>query len=342
MNVSIAIATFNRATELQLTLITLTRLQAHEVDDWEIVVVGNNCSDETANVVASFIPEFEGRLRYVEEFRQGLSHARNRALIEARFEIIAFLDDDVDVDPYWLDALVKTFRAEDCAAVGGRAYLVYPHGRPQWLSEKREGLLSKVEHGTLRRRAMPDELFGVNLSFRREWFERVGNFRIDLGRTGTCLIGDEDVEMLERIAAAGGNLVYEPAALVGHRVAPSRLSRRWFWSRCYWGKWGAARTEANPISPLVLLRWSTWLLLRTSGSLWKEAIGHGLQSPEVFYQTTRWASHLGTWVGSILRLWRRGKEVLARRFGGIITSDSAGPVSGSEKASHSPVEAANL
>jgi GT2 family glycosyltransferase len=340
MKVSISIATHNRASELRRTLDSLVQIDTCSVDDYEMLVVGNNCSDDTAEVARWFMSRFGERLRYFEEPNQGLSHARNRAVAECRFEIVAFLDDDVNVDPNWLNGLVKAFREENCAVVGGRAYLVYPYARPSWLSEKNEGLLSPVERGPVRRLAMSDELYGVNLSFQREWFDRVGLFRTDLGRMGTCLIGGEDVEILERIVASGGKLVYEPAAVVGHRVAPSRLRRKWFWSRCYWGKLGEARTEANKTSPLILIRRSTWLILRTSWLVLKETILQGYRSPEVFYQTTRCACHLGAWVGSMSRLWRRLKELLGRRLGLFISTESGDSATCQEKTAQSNIVAA--
>ena len=65
-------------------------------------------------------PLFGGRLRGVRESKQGLSHARNRAVAEARHEIIAFLDDDVDVDVNWLRSLAAAYEGGDYAAVERR------------------------------------------------------------------------------------------------------------------------------------------------------------------------------------------------------------------------------
>src|SRR6266481_9947381 len=121
MKISIVIATYNRSSELDLTLNSLKAIDTSSVDDWEILVIGNNCTDETSAVVAACEPEFSGRLRYIEERRQGLSYARNRGMDESRFDIIAFLDDDVDVDPFWLQGLVTAYETEECGGVGGRA-----------------------------------------------------------------------------------------------------------------------------------------------------------------------------------------------------------------------------
>src|SRR5262249_52702573 len=147
MNVTIAIATYNRAGEVEKTLSGLAEMDTAECPDHEILVVDNNSTDGTADVVARMGPRFGGRLRYVRELNQGLSHARNRAIDEAQYEIIAYLDDDVDVDPKWLRNLSAAFAATEAAVVGGRAFLVYPGPRPRWLGDTIEGLLTKVELG---------------------------------------------------------------------------------------------------------------------------------------------------------------------------------------------------
>jgi glycosyltransferase involved in cell wall biosynthesis len=305
MRVTIAIATYNRADELRLTLESLSRIDGQDLEDWEILIVGNRCTDNTAAVAKSMAAAFGGRLRYVEEPRPGLSHARNRAVAESRFEVIAFLDDDVNVDRKWLNALASAYREENCAAVGGRAYLVYPGSRPRWLGDDIEGLLTKVECGSERRTATADELYGVNLSFRRDWIDRVGVFRADLGRVGTRLIGDEERELLERVTQAGGQLIYEPAAVVGHRVPTSRLQRRWFWSRSFWGGLGSSQLiSAEELSFRSLLRPSLHIVRRTYYFV-RECLRHGYASPEAFAQAARGVGYLGTWIGLARRLLHR-------------------------------------
>ena len=146
MNVSIAIPTYNRSSEVEKTLAGLSRLSLEGCPQYEVLVIDNNSTDDTAAVVARMGPLFGDRLRYVKEEKQGLNHARNRAIAEARYEIVAYLDDDVDMDSRWLKALSEAYASGDVAGVGGRAYLVYPRERPRWLGDRIEGLLD--ESGT--------------------------------------------------------------------------------------------------------------------------------------------------------------------------------------------------
>jgi glycosyltransferase involved in cell wall biosynthesis len=297
MSISIAIATYNRAEEVRRTLATLALLEPSDGIDYEILVVANNCTDDTADVVRGMAARFGGSLRYIEESEQGLSHARNRAIAEAKYEIVAFLDDDVDVHPRWLRQLSAAHASGEHGAIGGRAYLVYPQTRPRWLGERDEGLLTKVELGPCQREVAPDELFGVNLSVTKQWAQKVGLFRADLGRMGRCLLGGEETDLLERIQLAGGKLLYEPNASVGHRVPIERLRRRWFWARAFWGKVGEVRCAPHDyVSPRGLLS-ATYRALTAAARAFAAFVYAGPWSEECFHQTKLLASRLGRWVG---------------------------------------------
>jgi glycosyltransferase involved in cell wall biosynthesis len=298
--ISIAIATYNRAEDLRLTLRSIVGLESF--GDSELLVVDNNSSDHTRAVTEQFMASFPGRVVYVLEERQGLSFARNRAVAEARHDVVAFLDDDVDVDPAWLPGRASAFASGDYAAVGGRAPLVYPGARPSWLGDRDEGYLTKVELGPERRPAGPDELYGVNLAIRKAWIERVGGFRTDLGRVGTCLIGSEETELLVRIADAGGALLYEPSAVVGHRVAAGRLRRRWFLARSYWGHRGEMRAIPEDQASFHSLARITWHIALAWRDLAWAAIAHAPSGEEVFHRTRVLVARAGAWSGLAARL----------------------------------------
>lgn len=312
--ITIAIPTYNRADELRLTLESLMRIRSAGVEH-EILIIDNNCSDSTAQVVETAAGRFSGRLRRVVEMKQGLCYARNRAIAESRGHLVAFLDDDVEVDPNWLEALASAHSVGLYAAVGGKAYLIYPQMRPAWITDRDEGLLSKVDHGPDRRPAKADEIFGLNVSFRKDWLRRVGGFRTDLDRVGKLLLSGGDTELLERLNRAGGQLLYEPAAVVGHRVAPERLRRRWFLSRVYWGYRSEARFMPDHEGGWYGLARMAWYSGKAAGATVVALLRHGPRSPECFAGAKRIAASVGKATGIAGRLranwWRSSHEALA-------------------------------
>jgi glucosyl-dolichyl phosphate glucuronosyltransferase len=305
--ITVAIATYNRAGELARTLQSFQQIEIPSDISVELIVIANRCTDETETIVAKAAVNFPVPLRVVREDRQGLSHARNRAILAAKYDVVAFLDDDVDVDKNWLKAMAAAHASREFAAIGGKAPLVYPAGRPQWLNDTDEGLLSKVDHGDQRRPAAADELYGVNVSFQRRAVMEAGGFRPDLGRVGNNLIGDEEFELLTRIIAAGGKLLYEPAALVGHRVPTSRLSRRWFWRRCFHGNRGAVRAlSADEVNAGELARTGYRAMLAAKNSLAKVRHPRG---EAFFHETVVLASRLGRFFGLLSRMLGHTTEI---------------------------------
>ena len=302
MHVTIAIATYNRAEELRSTLDGLVGLAESPGDSFDILVVDNRSTDETPRVVAESLERFSGRLRSVREEKLGLSNARNRAIAESQGDVVAFLDDDVDVDPWWHAALCDSFRAHDAAAVGGRTRLVYPVERPRWIGPRQEGLLSKVEHGDDPKRVGPGELFGVNLSIKREWLDRVGGFRTDLGRLGTRLFGGEEADILERIESAGGTLWYEPKATVGHRVALERVTRKWFLRRAFWGAYAESAAAAPELSTPIWFARYAYYAVKHCGRFVLKSLRHGPGSAESFDPARAVATNLGRCRGILARL----------------------------------------
>jgi glucosyl-dolichyl phosphate glucuronosyltransferase len=319
--ISIIIATYNRCDELSRTLGSLAAIEFPASVKCEVLVIDNRCTDNTQRFATEWAAKFPVPLRVVAENRQGLSHARNRGIDAARYDVIAYLDDDVDVDRNWLKAMAAAHAEDQYAAIGGRASLVYPAGRPDWLGDADDGLLSKVELGDERKLVGPDDIYGVNLSFRRRDLIDAGGFRTDLGRVGTNLIGSEEFEILSRIAAGGGQLLYEPAATVGHRVPMSRLSRRWFWRRCYHGLRGSVRAlPEEEVNPSELAR-SGVRTLRAA----RKALGHlrHPRSQEFFHETVVVASGMGRCVGMLSRLLGRTGGPEDALFPAALQADNA-------------------
>jgi len=219
---TIAIATYNRSRWLGETLASLA---AHLADrpEVEVVIVDNRSTDATAEVAAPFVAAHPS-WRIVTESAQGLSHARNRAIAEARGEVIVFLDDDVLIEPGWLDALLDPWRgpdAEKIGAVGGEVVPVFPEGCPKWLEGWATPLCLRPDAGPLSPRQMP---MGANLALPREVFARFGGFGGELGRKGKSLLAGEETEFLKRLHRGGLQVWFAPQAVVRHQFPAARMN----------------------------------------------------------------------------------------------------------------------
>jgi len=215
--------------------------------DWEVLIVDNNSSDQTREVVEDFCRRYPGRFRYVFEPQQGLSCARNAGIRESQGEILAFTDDDVIVEPDWLWKLTSVLHAGEWAGAGGPIIAVWPRPLPGWLSTADPDTMGPfgdfnlgTEAGPLRRPP-----FGANMAFRREVFKKYGDFRADLGRSGRSLQGREDIEFANRLLTGAEALWYEPGAVVRHRVQAHSMEKKYVLRWWYW----YGRTEVAELGP---------------------------------------------------------------------------------------------
>jgi glycosyltransferase involved in cell wall biosynthesis len=256
---SIIICTYNRSESLRTTLASLAQLSVPPDMSWELIVVDNNSSDDTAEVVKSFTAASGLCIRYIFQAQQGLSYARNAGINVASGEIVAFTDDDVTVDSRWLCELQKTFGEFDCMGVGGRIVPVWVGRRPSWLELDRPhplrsdihlcGPLVSFDHGEepCELRVLP---FGANMAFKKAAFERHGTFRTDLGRGSTLVLG-EDKEFGARLLRSGDKLVYAPGAVVYHPVPEARLKKAHFESHYF--NSGRYMTRVNGVPDNAIL-----------------------------------------------------------------------------------------
>src|SRR5262249_32698178 len=131
MDVTVAICTWNRAHLLDRGLSRFCELRVPDGLTWELLVVDNNCTDDTAAVVdkdADRLP-----VRRIVEPKQGLSNARNCAIRHATGALLIFTDDDVLVDELWLDAYVTAAaRWPNAAYFGGVIIPKYEDEPPAW------------------------------------------------------------------------------------------------------------------------------------------------------------------------------------------------------------------
>lgn len=210
--VSVLVPTYNRA---HLLTRGLASLLAQTYEPYEVVVVSDGSTDDTAVVVRGIADE---RLRFVEIPHGGLNSARNAGLDAARGELICLVDDDVVAPPEWLSALARGYSAyPDAGAFGGPIRLVLE--RPMPRSCGREELGETVlDAGP--EVCEPEVLYGSNLAVTRAAVEAIGPFDVSLPSSG-----DEE-EWLRRLRASGRRVLYLPEAEVLHRRTEADLLLR--------------------------------------------------------------------------------------------------------------------
>ena len=168
MLVTVAICTWNRAEFLDQTLAEMHKLRIPAGVDWELLVVNNHCTDDTNEVTARHAGKLP--LRPLFEAKQGLSPAHNCAIQAARGELIVWTDDDVLVDPDWLDAYCQAAAQwPEATFFGGNIQPWFACEPPRWIVDNpRLAPFSERQLGSAVRLMSPQEYpFGANMAFRR-------------------------------------------------------------------------------------------------------------------------------------------------------------------------------
>jgi glycosyltransferase involved in cell wall biosynthesis len=229
MDASVIVCTYNRADSLSRTLKSLQAQVLRAGVQWEAVIVDNNSSDRTREVVENFEAHFP-RLRYTREPKQGLAHARNHGIAAARGAVLLFTDDDVAPEPDWVQRILDGMSTTGCEACGGYIAPVWESPPPAWLTERFYGFLAIRAERSDTYEITPGTLppFGANMAFRRAVLERLGGFDVLRGRLGHVLAGGEDIDMFDRVLASGGKVMFFGNARVHHSVERGRLTKRYF------------------------------------------------------------------------------------------------------------------
>lgn len=231
MKVSVILCTYNRCQRLARALNSVAASVMPPPAAWEVLVVDNNSPDRTREVAEEFCSRYPDRFRYVYEARQGKSFALNHGIREASGDVLAFIDDDIVVEPNWLFELTRPLSDAKWAGTGGRVYLPTDFSPPRWMAvEGNHSLASILAHFDLG--SEPCEMskppIGNNMAFRKEIFERYGAFRTDLGPRPGSEIRYEDTELGFRVMRGGEKLLYVPTAVVRHDVEDRRLKKTYF------------------------------------------------------------------------------------------------------------------
>jgi GT2 family glycosyltransferase len=210
----------------------ITSVQRQTVKPYETIVV----IDHNDDLLALLRQAFPNIMTLPNQGAQGLSGARNTGVAAAGGEIVAFLDDDARADATWLEHVCEHYLQDDVLGVGGAVLPDWAGGRkPSWFPVEFLWVVGCSYRGQPTTLQPVRNLIGANMSYRLDALRTAGPFREGIGRVGLRPMGCEETELGIRVLNAfpGDQVLYDPAAIVWHRVPRSRMGPRYFLQRCY-------------------------------------------------------------------------------------------------------------
>jgi glucosyl-dolichyl phosphate glucuronosyltransferase len=274
--ISVIVCTYNRS---QIIIECLNSIISCEMPECEveIIVIDNNSTDDTVEVVSNFIQLNKNfNISLFSEKRQGLSIAKNRGINESRGELIIFLDDDAIVTQKWLMTYHRNYKNNAIQCMGGK---ILPWLRdsaysfPQWFNTSLWGMLSMLDMGDEKKIVTyPDFPYGGNFAVSKNVFMKVGEFDETFGRKKKSLISNEEMDFMLRLKQAEIPVYYIPDAIIYHLVQQERLKISFFIKRNF--------AQGVSDSQLFFHNWGLRYLISTiSQRLWEF-----LWTPFVFFK----------------------------------------------------------
>ncbi len=228
MQVSVIISTWNNCERLRRTLETFVSLQVQACIHWELVLVNNNCTDQTDTVVEAFAERLP--LVYVHEPKPGVSHGRNAGLAQASGRLVLFTDDDVRPAPNWIDAHWNAFEAQPSGYFFGGPVQSEYEGEPPTPALHRIAPPSVVgldlgEAAGLQTHPAP--FVSANWSCEASVLREVGTFnpKLGLNPSSTNVGVGEESELMHRLNDHGLRPWYLPEARLRHMVPADKCTR---------------------------------------------------------------------------------------------------------------------
>lgn len=232
LKISVVICTYNRASYIRDAMNSLYE-QTLSRQAFEVIVVNNNSTDNTEAICTAFIQEHaDASFTYLNESKQGASHARNTGAAIARSPLLCFMDDDAIADTDYLERIVDFFdNHPDAGGLGGRIIPKYIPSEPVWMSHFVSSLVGHFHYSESVSVFAPNKYpLESNMIIRKTDFDAIHGFNTALpGVMGTLRIGGEGKDFFFRLKALGRTIYYDPAIRVQHVVETSKLTREYMY-----------------------------------------------------------------------------------------------------------------
>jgi len=242
INASVIIPTFNRAIPLASAIQSIVQ-QDYPKSQYEIIIVDNGSKDHTKkNVETAILNNPNCNIKYVLEPEPGLLSGRHRGALEAKGDILIFVDDDIEAVKTWLKSIMKAFEDENTHLIGGPSFPKFEVEPPEWIYHffkihQDQFLclpLSLSYRGDQKNEIDPRFVWGINYSIRKKTLFNLGGFNPGrMPKNLQCFQGDGEFGLCMKISAKNLKAIYSPEAAVYHNIFRKRLTvsyfKKWFY-----------------------------------------------------------------------------------------------------------------
>lgn len=220
---TVIICTFNRGYLLSETLPTIFQ-QNIPNDRFQVLVVNNNSTDNTTEILSGFIKQHDN-LSVINEPKQGLGFAKNTGMDAATTEWIVYLDDDAKVPNDFIKEAINNINNSQFQCFGGVYLPWYKYGQPKWFHDKYASNSGKLSEFAVLEK---DFISGGIMAIKKAVLQKFGGFPTNLGMSGNKVAYGEETLLQIRMKNSGIEIGYDPNWVMYHLVNRYKLSPWWF------------------------------------------------------------------------------------------------------------------
>ena len=230
MKFSIIVCTYNRAAFLGKCIESIENNE-YCTDEYEVVIVNNNSSDSTNEVVEKLQSKYSN-IVYTLELKTGLSYARNKGIEVSKGEVLVFFDDDAIVTKGYLDNLEKYLSKHKFELAAGHVNSIWTVEKPEWFTDTFASIIGQTLYGEEARELTKNEhAVGANMIIKRCIFEKVGMFNVELGIKGDVLCLGEETDLFNNARKEDYKVYYLPKCSVDHHVHLNKVDKEYIMNR---------------------------------------------------------------------------------------------------------------
>ena len=311
---TILLCTFNRAKLLKPLMNELiNQVKNTKRDDLEILLINNNSTDETEEIINEYKKNC-AFLAYTVEKKQGLAVARNTGIKFSKGKFIVFIDDDIMLAENWLTEILNCLQKHKYKAYGGKVIPGWEKEKPDWINlagffSISQKVFPSHENGETEKlypiTKEETNPIGANMWILKELFEQYGGFREDLGRVGYGGIPCEDTEFCTRLLRNKEDIFYYPKAFVYHPVSSYRMTKEFIKSWHYRNGISTIRKGNRKFPVFDLFRFMIRLFLLIPYYIFMFLIGLLLLNKTIYYWAEFKAIRVLGQLREFLRIWLR-------------------------------------
>lgn len=298
------------------TLNSLFAIDTNEINQIEILIIDNDPRFSAREIVSKYFNKVTLSVKYINEDRIGLSHARNRGISESKGEIVFFLDDDVIVNKTWLIEMLRVFDEKDAICVGGRVIVKWVEVPEYPIHECEKELIALDKGDTDQMFSGRSTPIGANIAFRSCVFNQGLRFSTKLGHSGDGQISGEETEMIWQLQRQNKPIWYSAKGIVYHQFSGERCKKIYYIRQYYW--FGVSYTMIDKeidnlaiciiigvlrISKAIILDLPKWILFRIIRN-----------RPASFLLSCKIAKAIGYWNGILFDKRERHDDIIMQLY----------------------------